>query len=1003
MAISSSFDPATGVLSTFGDDNDNTITTSRNAAGTILVNSGAVPIQGGTATVANTGLVSVFGQSGNDTITLDEANGALPAAFLVGGDGNDVMTGGSGGDQLIGGSGNDTLLGKGGNDFLQGGDGNDVLIGGAGDDQVFGEGGNDRMVWNPGDGTDLFEGGDGVDTAEVNGDNGAEVFTITANGTRVRFDRVSPAPFSLDIGTTENLVINTNGGDDVITAGNGLAPLIQLTIDGGAGNDTITGGDGNDVLIGGDGDDVIIGGRGNDTALLGTGNDTFVWNPGDGNDTVEGQDGVDTLLFNGANINENIDISANGDRVSFHRDVANITMDLNGVEGVIFRALGGADNITINDVSGTDLALSGVAVDLGGAGGGGGDGSADTVTVNGRAGNDNVNISTVNGVVFVTGSPATVAIFNAEAANDRLIVNGGSGDDTINASGLTAGAIGLTIDGGAGNDSIIGSAGADLVLGGDGNDVVTGGRGDDVALLGAGNDVFIWNPGDGSDTVEGQDGLDGLIFNGANVSENIDISANGSRVRFFRDVANVTMDLNGVEGIRFEALGGMDNIAIHDLSGTDVPGAGVVVDLEGALGSGVADGQLDTVTVDGRSGDDAITVTSANGGVAIAGASAPVFIFHADATDQLILNGGAGNDVIDASHLPAGQISLTLNGGAGNDTLIGSQGNDLVIGGTGNDTALLGAGNDTFVWNPGDGSDTVEGQDGVDALLFNGANINENIDISANGDRVRFHRDVANITMDLNGVEGVIFRALGGADNITIDDVSGTDLALSGVAVDLGGAAGGGDGSADTVTVNGRAGNDNVNISTVNGVVLVTGSPATVAIFNAEAANDRLIVNGGTGDDTINASGLTAGAIGLTIDGGAGNDTVIGGAGNDVLIGGAGVDHLSGGAGLDTFVFTGASLATLDTGVGANRDVIEDFGGDILDLHQVDANLNTAGDEAFSFIGTNAFSAAGQVRFFTDGAGNTIVEGNVNNDLHADFQIELHAFTTQLQAGNFVL
>ena len=116
------------------------------------------------------------------------------------------------------------------------------------------------MIWNPGEGTDLMEGGAGEDTAEVNGGNGAEVFTITANGTRVRFDRVSPAPFSLDIGTTEHLVLNANGGDDTITAGNGLSPLIQLTIDGGAGNDTITGGDGADTLLGGDGNDTITGG-----------------------------------------------------------------------------------------------------------------------------------------------------------------------------------------------------------------------------------------------------------------------------------------------------------------------------------------------------------------------------------------------------------------------------------------------------------------------------------------------------------------------------------------------------------------------------------------------------------------------------------------------------------------------------------------------------------------------------------------------------------------------
>ena len=221
-------------------------------------------------------------------------------------------------------------MGKG--DLLFGGAGNDVLTGGAGNDQVFGQDGNDRMIWNPGDGSDLFEGGAGIDTAD-NGGNGAETFTITANGSRVLFDRTDPAPFSLDIGTTENLVLNTNGGDDVITAGNGPSGLTQLTIDGGAGNDTITGGDGNDILLGGDGNDVITGGRGNDVALLGSGDDTFVWNPGDGSDTVEGQAGNDTLLFNGANVNENINIAANGDRVRFTRDVPNITMDVHAVPG----------------------------------------------------------------------------------------------------------------------------------------------------------------------------------------------------------------------------------------------------------------------------------------------------------------------------------------------------------------------------------------------------------------------------------------------------------------------------------------------------------------------------------------------------------------------------------------------------------------------------------------------------------------------------------------------
>src|SRR5437764_6138664 len=187
-AITATFAPGTGTLSVFGDALDNTIAVSRDAAGKILVNGGAVPVSGGTATVANTALIQVFGQAGNDTISLNEANGALPAADLFGGAGNDVLTGGSGNDLLFGQAGNDTLLGKGGNDFLFGGDGNDTLTGGTGNDQVFGQAGNDRMIWNPGEGSDLNEAGDGIDTVEVNGGNGAENFTATANGTRVRFD-----------------------------------------------------------------------------------------------------------------------------------------------------------------------------------------------------------------------------------------------------------------------------------------------------------------------------------------------------------------------------------------------------------------------------------------------------------------------------------------------------------------------------------------------------------------------------------------------------------------------------------------------------------------------------------------------------------------------------------------------------------------------------------------------------------------------------------------------
>jgi Ca2+-binding RTX toxin-like protein len=892
MAITATF-ASNGFLSIFGDANKNSVIVSRDAAGNILVNGGAVHIQGGKATVANTAKIQMFGQDGNDTLTVDETNGAMPAALMFGGAGNDTLIGGSGNDMLFGGSGDDILLGKGGNDLLFGGAGNDTLTGGAGDDQMFGEAGNDRMIWNPGDGSDLMEGGDGNDTAEVNGGNGAEVFTITANGSRVRFDRISPAPFSLDIGTTENLVVNANGGDDVITAGNGLASLIKLTIDGGAGNDTITGGDGNDTLIGGDGNDVITGGRGNDTAQLGNGDDTFVWNPGDGSDTVEGGAGMDTLQFNGSNVGEKINLSANGTRARLTRDVGAVTMDLNGMEQINIVALGGADNVTIGDLTKTGIKL--VNIDLSGTPGSGqGDAQADTVSVNGTNGNDQIQISSSGASVRVAGLAAEIDIVGTDAG-DILSVSAGNGNDTINASGVQSSPMNLVLDGGAGNDTIIGSGGNDTLLGGDGNDTVTGGRGNDVALLGSGNDTFVWNPGDGSDTVEGQDGTDTLVFNGSNAGENMDISANGSRARLFRDVGNVTMDLNSVEHIQLNAVGGADTITVNDLSGTGV--TQVAIDLGAMPGNPGGDGQRDTVIANGTAADDHISVVNSGGSVVVKGLAAQVSIANAEAGDALVVNGLGGNDVIDASAIKAGQPQLTLNGGDGNDTITGSAGDDIVNGGRGNDVALLGAGNDTFVWNPGDGSDTVEGQSGTDTLQFNGSNVNENIDISANGSRVRLFRDVGNVTMDLNGVENINVAALGGADNITVNDLTGT--AVKQVAIDLSGTPGSGvgDGQADTIVINATNGSDVINISESNGVITVSGLGEDVTIRGFEA-NDRIVINGLGGDDVINASGLQPG-IQLTANGGDGDDVIIGGLGNDILTGGNGDDVLLGGGGQD--------------------------------------------------------------------------------------------------------
>ena len=894
MAVTASFNAATGVLSVFGDALGNTVTLSRDAAGNILINGGAVAVIGGTPTVANTALIQAFGLNDDDVITLDEGFGALPAATLFGGADDDDLTGGSSNDQVFGQAGNDTLLGRGGFDFLFGGAGDDVLTGGDADDQVFGEGGNDRMIWNPGDDTDLFEGGAGSDTAEVNGGGGAEVFTVTANGARVRFDRLDPAPFAIDIGTTEELELDMGGGDDSFSATGNLAALISITVDGGAGNDTILGSNGDDTLLGGDGNDFVDGQQGNDRAFLGAGDDTFQWDPGDGSDIVEGQDGTDTMLFNGSAGDEIFEASANGERVRFTRNLGNIVMDLDDVETIDLNALGGTDTLTVNDLSGTDVTELNVSL-AGTIGGTAGDGA-------GRRGDrqrHQCRRGRRRGGCRQLGLGA-----GAGGADQHHPIRGGqqlaghqhAGRRRRHHRHHPAGRRHQAHDRfrrgqrhgarqpGCGHVPGRQTATTSCLA----TTATTSRSSAPATTCSSGTRATATTPS------KARTAPTRMLFFGANVAENIDIAANGGRVQFFRDIANVTMDLDDVEVIDFRALGGADNIVVGDLSGTDA--AQVDIDLRGPAGGG--DGAADTVTVAGTNGDDVIAVAGDAGGVSVTGLQATVnIVFQEAANDRLILNGLGGDDVINATSLEADGIQLTMNGGLGEDIFLGSEGDDLINGGDGNDLALMGAGDDTFVWNPGDDNDIIEGQAGSDTMLFNGANAAENIDIFANGGRVTFFRDVANVTMDLNDVEIIDFNALGGADTIVVNDLAGTDVTE--INLNLAAAGGGGDGAADTIVINATEGDDVVLVVGDSGDVTVSGLAATVNITGFEAANDRIIINGLGGDDVIAATGLEAGSIQLTADGGAGNDVILGGEGNDTLLGGDGDDVLLGGGGLD--------------------------------------------------------------------------------------------------------
>jgi Ca2+-binding RTX toxin-like protein len=241
------------------------------------------------------------------------------------------------------------------------------------------------------------------------------------------------ADFTFDLSTFRAIDVKAGNGDDTIRVDQVNGPFTttkSTRIDGENGDDTLIGGSGAEVLIGGNGNDQVDGNGGADTGLLGRGDDVFVWDPGDGSDVVEGDNGSDTMVFNGAAGNEIMAATASNGRVLFTRSPGTIVMDLNEVEAIDVRALGGTDTITVNDVAGTDLARVDVdlAMVLGGAAG---DGQADTVTVIGTKGDDSITADASGADVEVGGLAAQVRISHADPAADTLVIETLTGADDV--------------------------------------------------------------------------------------------------------------------------------------------------------------------------------------------------------------------------------------------------------------------------------------------------------------------------------------------------------------------------------------------------------------------------------------------------------------------------------------------------------------------------------------------------------------------------------------------
>jgi len=370
--------------------------------------------------------VIVNGGNGNDSITVVAKNTELASSGLNGDGGDDVVTGPDS------------------NDTLNGGDGDDRLVAGKGDDAMNGGAGNDTLVWNQGDGSDTAIGDAGNDGSEVNGaPTLGDVFTLEPAAGGVKLRRTNLGPFTFDA-VTERFQVNGLGGNDSVTANDGVGAATLLSVDGGTGADTVTGSEGpdlilggeaNDVLTGGGGDDRIVGDRGTDTMNGGTGDDTLVWNNGDGSDVANGDAGRDDVEVNGAAAAGDIfTVQPNGVRIKFDRtNLVPFTIDIGSSETMHANGLGGNDSITVGEVG---------AYEVTGAGGPGNDtltggGSAETFL--GGSGNDTITPGGGIDVVF---------------ADD--------GDDQVNIRDRTAD----LARGGAGNDSVVADNGQTDILDG---------------------------------------------------------------------------------------------------------------------------------------------------------------------------------------------------------------------------------------------------------------------------------------------------------------------------------------------------------------------------------------------------------------------------------------------------------------------------------------------------------------------------------------------------------
>ncbi|MBS4096265.1 MAG: putative Ig domain-containing protein [Sulfuricella sp.] len=498
----------------------------------------------------------------------------------------------------------DTLIGEDAKDGLI----PDCLVGGAGNDTLIGGGGSDIYVFNRGDGADTIRDGTGPQNHPQwgwmpGGDNTLRFGKGIAAGDIVASYRQPTAQNNayaivLDLGgndsvslefdqySVEPAIQNVQFADGTASTLRNLLAQRDLKITGTNGNDHLYGFDGYSFeMAGQDGDDYLSANILDDTLAGGRGRDTLV-----------GGGGNDTYLFNrGDGADAILDDAASDNTLSFGAGIA--------ANDVATRWDPAANTLTLELGSGDQIAVGSL---------------------------DNLAIQTLR---FDDGTSLALADLLAQKSVIRLAATEGA--DVMSTFGGE-----LPLQGLGGDDRLYGSVLADTLEGGAGNDVLSGG---------AGSDTYLYNLGDGADTVIDQSNGDTNVL-----SFGAGITAAGIKAVFEGDQGPLTLDLGNGDSI---AIGSISDYAVQTLQFSD----GTTLSIDEFMAQA--------------------------GGNAMRGTEAADSLLGTPFDDRL--EGLGGND--------------NLNARDGNDTLAGSTGDDYLAGGLGNDT---------YLFNPGDGIDRIEDSGG---------------------------------------------------------------------------------------------------------------------------------------------------------------------------------------------------------------------------------------------------------------------------------------------------